>query len=177
MLRSFVDGHPEDWDLWCTNVEFAINDSRSESTGFSPLEMVCPTPPMSQLDLFVTAALDESPMTRMKKGGEGVAVEFSQRFRVILEEARHKLEMAQQRQRAQFNSRHQQQEHQQQEHQLGDRVWVEARHLTGRVKMIRRCTAHWARGGTDRCPLLSGSSVTNSWPYQKITAGLLSVIG
>ncbi|KAK3279633.1 hypothetical protein CYMTET_12495 [Cymbomonas tetramitiformis] len=27
MLRAFVGDHPEDWDLWCTNVEFAINDS------------------------------------------------------------------------------------------------------------------------------------------------------
>ncbi|KAK3286397.1 hypothetical protein CYMTET_6048 [Cymbomonas tetramitiformis] len=30
MLRSFVDGNPEDWDLYSTNVEFAINDSLAQ---------------------------------------------------------------------------------------------------------------------------------------------------
>eukprot|EP00854_Cymbomonas_tetramitiformis_P034322 gene34322-biopygen25506 len=59
MLRSFVEDHPEDWDLWCTNVEFAINDSRNESTGFTPFELVCPIPPMTQLDLFLEAALKD----------------------------------------------------------------------------------------------------------------------
>eukprot|EP00854_Cymbomonas_tetramitiformis_P034504 gene34504-biopygen32171 len=38
MLRSFVGANPEDWDLYATNVEFAINDSRSDVTGFTPFE-------------------------------------------------------------------------------------------------------------------------------------------
>eukprot|EP00854_Cymbomonas_tetramitiformis_P008612 gene8612-biopygen8743 len=105
MLRSFVENHPEDWDLWCTNVEFAINDSRSESTGFTPFELVCPTPPMTQLDLFLEAALEDSPG------------------------ARQRLEMAQQRQRTLFDERLLNQTY-----DVGSLVWVEARHLTERVK-------------------------------------------
>ncbi|KAK3250331.1 hypothetical protein CYMTET_40292 [Cymbomonas tetramitiformis] len=38
MLRSFVGTNPEDWDLYMTNVQFAINDSRSDVTGFTPFE-------------------------------------------------------------------------------------------------------------------------------------------
>ena len=129
MLRSFVEDHPEDWDLWCTNVEFAINDSRNESTGFSPFEMTSPSPPMSQLDLFVDAALEENPELRKRPKGEGTAFEFASRFRDILEEARARLELAQQKQRAQFDSRHHQREF-----AIGDLVYVEAKHLTEKVK-------------------------------------------
>eukprot|EP00854_Cymbomonas_tetramitiformis_P030234 gene30234-biopygen31512 len=49
MLRSFVGANPEDWDRYASNVEFAINDSRSDVTGFTPFELcygvsrtVCP---------------------------------------------------------------------------------------------------------------------------------------
>ncbi|KAK3260592.1 hypothetical protein CYMTET_30458 [Cymbomonas tetramitiformis] len=42
MFRSFIDdNNPEDWDscTYATNVEFAINDSRSGVTGFTPFEL------------------------------------------------------------------------------------------------------------------------------------------
>ncbi|KAK3252913.1 hypothetical protein CYMTET_37819 [Cymbomonas tetramitiformis] len=129
MLRTFVDDHPEDWDLWCTNVEFAINDSRNESTGFSPFEMTSPSPPMSQLDLFVDAALEDNPDLRKRTKGEGTALEFASKFRDIMETARARLELAQQKQRAHFDSRHHQREF-----AIGDLVWVEAKHLTEKVK-------------------------------------------
>ncbi|KAK3285935.1 hypothetical protein CYMTET_6477 [Cymbomonas tetramitiformis] len=56
MLRSFVGSNPDDWDMWCANVEFAINDTRSDVTGFAPFELVLGHSPMSQLDLFLQAA-------------------------------------------------------------------------------------------------------------------------
>ncbi|KAK3282053.1 hypothetical protein CYMTET_10181 [Cymbomonas tetramitiformis] len=57
MLRSFVGANPDDWDLfYMTNVEFAINDSRSDVTGFTPFELCYGVSPMSQLDLFLEAA-------------------------------------------------------------------------------------------------------------------------
>ncbi|KAK3244613.1 hypothetical protein CYMTET_45781 [Cymbomonas tetramitiformis] len=89
--------------------------------------------------------------------------EFSQRFRDILEEARHKLEIAQQRQSAQFDRRHHQQEY-----QLGDRAWVEARHLAERVNNNEAYTANRVHGGSNPCPLLNGSSGTSSLHSQKI---------
>ena len=56
MLRSFVDANVAEWDLFATNVEFAINDSRSEATGYTPFELCCGVSPLSQLDLFLEAA-------------------------------------------------------------------------------------------------------------------------
>ncbi|KAK3288957.1 hypothetical protein CYMTET_3589 [Cymbomonas tetramitiformis] len=137
MLRTFVDDHPEDWDLWCTNVEFAINDSRNESMGFSPFEMTSPSPPMSQLDLFVDAALEDDPDLRKHTKGAGTALEFASKFRDILETARARLELAQQKQRAQFDSRHHQRE-------LGLGTWFRWRPSTLRRKLrIRKLTASW----------------------------------
>ncbi|KAK3251114.1 hypothetical protein CYMTET_39538 [Cymbomonas tetramitiformis] len=125
MLRSFVGSNPEDWDQWCTNVEFAINDTRSDVTGFTPFELVLGHSPMSQLDLFLQAAKGNSAQ---RKGGEGSAHEMASRFAAQLEDARVKLELAQQRQRAQFDQRHVQQGF-----QIGDLVWVEAKHLTENI--------------------------------------------
>eukprot|EP00854_Cymbomonas_tetramitiformis_P018875 gene18875-biopygen19482 len=40
MVRCYVAENQEDWDLWVTPVEYAINDSKSAVTGFSPFELV-----------------------------------------------------------------------------------------------------------------------------------------
>ncbi|KAK3253788.1 hypothetical protein CYMTET_36970 [Cymbomonas tetramitiformis] len=69
MLRSFVGANTDDWDLYATNVEFAINDSRSEATGFTPFELCYGVSPMSQLDLFLEAATE--PGAQRRKGGGG----------------------------------------------------------------------------------------------------------
>ncbi|KAK3236841.1 hypothetical protein CYMTET_53043 [Cymbomonas tetramitiformis] len=69
MLRSFVDDNPEDWDLYATNVEFAINDSCSDVTGFTPFELCYGVSPMSQLDMFLEAA--QSTDGR-RKGGPAI---------------------------------------------------------------------------------------------------------
>eukprot|EP00854_Cymbomonas_tetramitiformis_P012069 gene12069-biopygen12415 len=60
-------GNPEDWDLWYANVEFGINDTRSDVTGFTPFELVLGYSPMSQLDLFLQAATGQHSK---RKGGE-----------------------------------------------------------------------------------------------------------
>ncbi len=138
MLRSFVGSNPEDWDQWCTNVEFAINDTRSDVTGFTPFELVLGHSPMSQLDIFLQAAA--GPSTH-RKGGEGTAHELAGKFAAQLEDARAKLELAQQRQRAQFDQRHRTQNF-----QVGDLVWVEARHLTENImnrETYRKLSPRW----------------------------------
>eukprot|EP00854_Cymbomonas_tetramitiformis_P025454 gene25454-biopygen26330 len=159
MLRSFVEDHPEDWDLWFTNVEFAIiDDSKNESTGFSPFEMTSPSPPMFQLDLFVHAALEASPDLKKRAKGEGTAFEFASRFREILGEARERRELAQQQQRAQFDGRHHQREF-----ATSDLVWVEAKHLTEKVKdseTYRKLGPRW-HGPEDHSPSPRGSLVTD----------------
>eukprot|EP00854_Cymbomonas_tetramitiformis_P011174 gene11174-biopygen11456 len=125
MLRSFVGSNPEDWDLWCANVEFAINDTRSDVTGFTPFELVLGHSPMSQLDLFLQAATGQHSK---RKGGEGTAHEMASKFAAQLEDARTKLELAQQRQRRRFDQRHIAKSF-----QLGDLVWVDAKHLTENI--------------------------------------------
>ncbi|KAK3285658.1 hypothetical protein CYMTET_6747 [Cymbomonas tetramitiformis] len=122
MLRSFVDANVEDWDLFATNVDFAINDPRSESTGFTPFELVFGFSPLSQLDLFLEAA--QSTAGR-RTGGVGTAHEVAAKFSSQLRDARQRLELAQQRQREQFDRRHGQREY-----AVGDLVWIEAKHLT-----------------------------------------------
>ncbi|KAK3273485.1 hypothetical protein CYMTET_18277 [Cymbomonas tetramitiformis] len=138
MLRSFVDANVEDWDLYTTNVEFAINDSRSESIGFTPFELVFGFSPLSQLDLFLEAA--QSTAGR-RTGGVGTAHEVAAKFSSQLRDARQRLELAQQRQREQFDRRHGQREY-----AVGDLVWIEAKHLTEKVmdrSICRKLTKRW----------------------------------
>ncbi|KAK3233973.1 hypothetical protein CYMTET_55753 [Cymbomonas tetramitiformis] len=139
MLRSFVGANADDWDLYATNVEFAINDSRSEATGFTPFELCYGVSPMSQLDLFLEAATE--PGAQRRKGGVGTAHEMAVKFSSQLRDARARLELAQQRQRAQFDQRHSQQEY-----QVGDLVWIEAKHLTEKLmdrKLCRKLGRRW----------------------------------
>ncbi|KAK3270799.1 hypothetical protein CYMTET_20817 [Cymbomonas tetramitiformis] len=138
MLRSFVDANVEDWDLYATNVEFAINDSRGESTGFTPFELVYGFSPLSQLDMFLEAA--QSTAGR-RKGGVGTAHEVAAKFSSQLRDARQRLELAQQRQREQFDRRHGQWEY-----AIEDLVWVEAKNLTEKVmdrSICRKLTKRW----------------------------------
>ena len=139
MLRSFVGANPDDWDLYMTNVEFAINDSRSDVTGFTPFELCYGVSPMSQLDLFLEAAAP--PGSARRKGGVGTAHEVAVKFSSQLRDARSRLELAQQRQREQFDRRHKQHKY-----AVGDLVWIEARHLTEKVMdraLCRKLGKRW----------------------------------
>eukprot|EP00854_Cymbomonas_tetramitiformis_P034320 gene34320-biopygen25457 len=71
MLRSFAGNNPEDWDLWCANAEFAINDTRSVVTGFTPFELVLGHSPMSQLwTSFSKPLRGSTPSARAEKLGD-----------------------------------------------------------------------------------------------------------
>eukprot|EP00854_Cymbomonas_tetramitiformis_P016299 gene16299-biopygen16807 len=138
MLRSFVDANVADRDLFATNVEFAINDSRSEATGYTPFELCCGVSPLSQLDLFLEAAKSDAGR---RQGGVGTAHEFAAKFSSQLRDAKHRLELAQQRQREQFDRRHTQREY-----AVGDLVWIEAKNLTEKVmdrSLCRKLTKRW----------------------------------
>ncbi|KAK3267243.1 hypothetical protein CYMTET_24189 [Cymbomonas tetramitiformis] len=132
------DVNAADWDLYATNVEFASNDSRCKSTGFTPFELCCGVSPLSQLDMFLEAAkLDAGRRT----GGVGTAHEFAAKFSSQLRDARQRLEMAQQRQRQRFDERHAQRQY-----AVGDMVWVEAKHLTEKVmdrSLCRKLSKKW----------------------------------
>eukprot|EP00854_Cymbomonas_tetramitiformis_P034589 gene34589-biopygen33966 len=76
-----------------------------------------------------------------RKGGEGTAHEKASKFAAQLEDARTKLELAQQRQRHQFGQRHTAKSF-----QLGDLVWVDAKHLTENImnrESFRKLGPRW----------------------------------
>jgi len=129
MLRAYVDANQQDWDLWCTPVEYAINDSRSAATGFTPFELCCGHAPASQLDFFVEAAL--AARRGRAKGGrgdaakKGTAHETARQFIHHLQTAREKLLVAQQQQMVQYDARHRARRY-----AVGDMLWVDAAHLT-----------------------------------------------
>eukprot|EP00854_Cymbomonas_tetramitiformis_P019799 gene19799-biopygen20412 len=132
MLRAYVDANQMDWDLWCTPVEYAINDSRSAVTGFTPFELCYGHAPASQLDFLAEAAL-ASRRGRAKGGGRGDAVKkgaahkTARQFVQQLQTARDSrlLVVAQQQQVAQYDARHRARRY-----AVGDMVWVDATHLT-----------------------------------------------
>ncbi|KAK3269840.1 hypothetical protein CYMTET_21737 [Cymbomonas tetramitiformis] len=129
MLRCYVAENQEDWDLWVTPVEYAINDSTSAATGFSPFELVYGHAPATQLDFFMDAALEGG--SRRRKGGRvaadkrGTAHELAKQFARQLQAARVNLQMAQQRMMEQFDARHRLQHI-----KVNDQVWVDGQHLT-----------------------------------------------
>jgi len=129
MLRCYVAENQEDWDLWVTPVEYAINDSVSAATGHSPFELVYGHAPATQLDFFIDAALEGG--SRKRRGGRaaadkrGTAQQLARQFARQLREARANLQMAQQRMIGQFDARHRLQHL-----KVNDQVWVEGQHLT-----------------------------------------------
>ncbi|KAK3276229.1 hypothetical protein CYMTET_15685 [Cymbomonas tetramitiformis] len=129
MLRCYVAENQEDWDLWVAPVEYAINDSKSAVTGFSPFELVYGHAPATQLDLFMDAALEGG--AKRRKGGrtaadkQGTAHQLAKQFAQQLQAAREGLQMAQQRMMEQFDARHRLQQY-----KVNDQVWVDGQHLT-----------------------------------------------
>ncbi|KAK3252884.1 hypothetical protein CYMTET_37845 [Cymbomonas tetramitiformis] len=94
---------------------------------------------MSQLDLFLEAAA--LPGSARRKGGVGTAHEMAAKFSSQLRDARGRLELAQQRQREQFDRRHKQHKY-----AVKDLVWIEARHLTEKVMdraLCRKLGKRW----------------------------------
>ncbi|KAK3265654.1 hypothetical protein CYMTET_25678 [Cymbomonas tetramitiformis] len=92
MLRCYVVENQEDWDLWVTPVEYAIDDSASAATGYTPFEL---------LDFFLDAALEGE--SKKRRGGRaaadkrGTARQLAKQFTQQLQAARVSLQMAQQR--------------------------------------------------------------------------------
>ncbi|KAK3267634.1 hypothetical protein CYMTET_23823 [Cymbomonas tetramitiformis] len=101
MLRCYVAENQQDWDLWVLSVEYAINDSTSAATGFSPFELVYVHAPATQLDFFMDAGLEGG--SKKREGGRaaadkrGTAHQLAKQFAQQLQAARVGLQMAQQR--------------------------------------------------------------------------------
>ncbi|KAK3267959.1 hypothetical protein CYMTET_23511 [Cymbomonas tetramitiformis] len=124
MEIGYAADNQEDSDLWIAPAEYAINDSRSAATGFSPFELVHGHAPATQLDLFLEAAL-ASALHLRGSAKRGTAHETARGFAEQLQTARASLRLAQQRMIEQFDSRHRSLRL-----SVGNRVWVDGRHLT-----------------------------------------------
>ncbi|KAK3234153.1 hypothetical protein CYMTET_55582 [Cymbomonas tetramitiformis] len=96
---------------------------------------------MSQMDMFLEAAAHSGPTRR--KGGVGTAHEMTSRFSPQLRDARRRLDLAQQRQREQFDRRHTNREY-----AVGDLVWMETRHLAEKLmdrQLCHKLVKRWHR--------------------------------
>ena len=57
LLRIYMHERPKDWDLCILAIEFAINDSVHESTGFTPFQLTYGESPNSHVDLVLETLL------------------------------------------------------------------------------------------------------------------------
>ena len=60
-LRHFVGPAHDDWDDYIPNIEFSINNSRSESTGCTPFQLNRITPPLSATALALNLPTAQRP--------------------------------------------------------------------------------------------------------------------
>eukprot|EP00854_Cymbomonas_tetramitiformis_P018332 gene18332-biopygen18920 len=131
MLRCYVAENQEDWDLCVTPVEYAIADSVSAATGYSPFELVYGNAPATQLDVFMDAALEGG--SKRRNGGCAAAgtrgsADTSWRSSLhssCMQRGRVSLQMTPQRMIGQFDARHRLPQM-----KVNDQVWGDGQHLT-----------------------------------------------
>jgi hypothetical protein len=96
-LRHYIDPYQEDWDQHLTCAEFALNNHRSSSTGFTPFYMVFgqhPHTPLSLTNEVATVHSDNTPLS---------AEDFIKNWHMDLATARASMKTAQERQQRYAN--------------------------------------------------------------------------
>ena len=108
MLRAFVNIHHDDWDLFLPALEFAYNNSKQASTGFSPFFLDCGQDPLVPDNLFLP------PSTNVPSTSS-----FLHSWSESLSQARQHLHVAQNRQKQYADTRRRELEF-----NIGDKVWL-----------------------------------------------------
>jgi hypothetical protein len=106
MLRHYVDFDQSDWDVKLTRAAFAINNTKSVSTGLTPFEVMFRRAPRLPLDIALAPLRKDSSA---ELGKVPAATDFIQRHRYIWDEARKNLLSAQADQKR-FADRHRREE-------------------------------------------------------------------
>jgi hypothetical protein len=114
MLRAYVNLHQNDWDDLLPMMEFAINDTRQASTGFSPFFLNNGRHPITPSSLL---RVPESKVPSVQ--------DFLDSHAAALAKAKEALKAAQERQRAHAN-RHRRPE----QFQVGDMVYLSTKNIS-----------------------------------------------
>jgi hypothetical protein len=120
MLRAFVDFDQTDWDLKLRNAVFAINHTRSASTGMTPFEVMLGRHARLPLD----AALEPLRRDQPAAGRAPAVEEFLGKHRELWAHAKARLESAQADQKK-FADRHRREEL----YRVGDQVLLSTKDL------------------------------------------------
>src|SRR5690242_14550059 len=89
-LRAYVNHRQDDWDELLTPIEFAINNSKQKSTGYSPFELTYGQSPLTPSIMLNQRAIDSRTPA---------ANDFLEKMRALNQIAKQCLERAQNRQR------------------------------------------------------------------------------
>jgi hypothetical protein len=129
MLRSVIDFDQSDWDEHLDGAELAINNSKSETTGFTPFYLAYGQEARMPLDLAL------APLT--KAADNPTAAEATARWRRALQQAQANT-TAQQRRQKVYADRNRRDVH----FSVGDRVLLSTEHLKliGEKKRARKLT-------------------------------------
>ena len=128
MLRAFVNTHHDDWDVFLPAVEFAYNNSKQASTGFSPFFLDCGQDPLVPDSLFLP------PSTHVPS-----TASFVQTMADSLTQAKHHLTISQNRQK-QYADQHRREL----EFSVGDQVWLNNHHLPLTTStQVRKLAPRW----------------------------------
>jgi hypothetical protein len=128
MLRAFVNIHHTDWDEYLSAVEFAYNDSVQASTGHTPFFLNSGQHPLTPGRLL-----------HPRPSSTPAADDFLQRMATALEDARHHLSTAQNRQK-QYADQHRLDK----TFAVGDRVLLSNSHLPLTTStQVRKLAPRW----------------------------------
>jgi len=121
MLRAYVSYRQNDWDKYLALAEFAYNNSKQASTGFTPFELDAGQHPLTPVTL---ATRTSTPVESTNK--------FLDQWKTMMEVAKDNLILAQQHQTEQANKyrRHI-------EYNIGDKVLLSTRHINNPVDKNR----------------------------------------
>ena len=135
MLRSVVDFDQKDWDEHLAAAELAINNAKSETTGYTPFYLYYSREATVSMDLAIEQLLKVPEAQELQRNP--AAAEEIARWRVAVLRAKENTELAQKRQEKYAN-----QKRREVEYKVGDRVYLDTKNLklVGVSKRARKLT-------------------------------------
>ena len=101
-IRAYIDNITNDWSKLLAPAEYAYNNTKHESTGFSPFELDCGQRPRDPLFMFTAAANQHTTSNRIINTLD----DFLQQMMRMWDIARNALLLAQQNQKHYYDKHH-----------------------------------------------------------------------
>ena len=105
-IRSYIDPITNNWSQLLAPAEYAYNNAKHTSTGFSPFELDCGQRPSDPLFMFTAAANQHSHSNRVINTLE----DFLQQMTILWDRARNALLITQENQKKFYDTKHRQEE-------------------------------------------------------------------